>query len=290
MIIVMRFRTNQKDFFCFNPFKTRKMKFSIPSLLSIVAFAVIPGCDTSQKTTDEQPEGPSLYSYEIASIDQKVADCENMECTKVKINYPVFNQGPELHAQLNIAIKQKINESLANYTLEEASPELGMEKLIDTFLQGYQKFTSEFPESTTPWELSIDVIVSHTHPEFVSLSVSTSSYTGGAHPNNHVDYLNLSKDGKVITRLSFFVNDEKKLKSMAEKEFREKYDLDTSEDLSKSGFMFENDQFELTENFGFTKTGMVFYYNSYEIASYAEGPTVLLIPFEELGEIYKSNP
>jgi hypothetical protein len=40
--------------------------------------------------------------------------------------------------------------------------------------------------------------------------------------------------------------------------------------------------FTLNDNYGFRKEGIVFFYNVYEIGSYAEGPTEILIPYERL--------
>ena len=45
--------------------------------------------------------------------------------------------------------------------------------------------------------------------------------------------------------------------------------------------MFEDDVFQLPQTYFFTDKGLLLYYNVYEIASYADGPKELLIPYTE---------
>ena len=46
--------------------------------------------------------------------------------------------------------------------------------------------------------------------------------------------------------------------------------------------MFEKEKFYLPNNIGFTKKGIALCYNQYEVASYADGPIVLTLPFNEV--------
>ena len=46
--------------------------------------------------------------------------------------------------------------------------------------------------------------------------------------------------------------------------------------------MFENDEFYLPNNIGFTKNGLQLIYNQYEVASYADGPMSITLPYAEI--------
>jgi hypothetical protein len=66
--------------------------------------------------------------------------------------------------------------------------------------------------------------------------------------------------------------------------------IDANQTEEEAGFWFEKKTFELNDNFAITDSGLVFFYNLYEIASRAEGTTELLIPKEKitnLTNIYK---
>ena len=69
---------------------------------------------------------------------------------------------------------------------------------------------------------------------------------------------------------------------MQKKKFRKKFNIPEKEALNNSGFMFEEEKFQLPQTFFFTEEGLLLYYNVYEIASYADGPKQLLLPYEEV--------
>ena len=46
--------------------------------------------------------------------------------------------------------------------------------------------------------------------------------------------------------------------------------------------MFEGDVFHLAQNMGYTQNGLQMVYNQYEVASYADGPIVLTLPYNEI--------
>jgi hypothetical protein len=75
---------------------------------------------------------------------------------------------------------------------------------------------------------------------------------------------------------------EEKLTQLGEKAFRKERALTDTASLQKNYFEFPANKFTLNQNYGFTKEGIVFYYNSYEIAAYAAGPTEVIIPYEEI--------
>jgi hypothetical protein len=54
-------------------------------------------------------------------------------------------------------------------------------------------------------------------------------------------------------------------------------------------FWFDNNKFHLNENFLFTKTGITFFYNEYEIACYACGTTEIEIPYKNIKSLINKN-
>jgi hypothetical protein len=51
--------------------------------------------------------------------------------------------------------------------------------------------------------------------------------------------------------------------------------------------MFEENLFSLPENIGLTAEGIKLHYNQYEVASYADGPIELTLPFPEVKQFLK---
>lgn len=207
-------------------------------------------------------------------------------CAEVVMNYPQFTNDLPGADQINDIIKKTMTTQLSDYIMEAEGGE-SLEELTKMFLKSYAEFKEAFPESKTAWYAKLDVMVSHLADEYISLSVSNSSYTGGAHPNATVTYLNLSKEGEKIDNWEYFFTSPAKVKDLVEARFRKTNDLTAEDSFSDKGFIFDNNEFALSSNFGFTKTGLVVYYNPYEIAAYAEGAAVVTLSFEELGDVYK---
>lgn len=45
--------------------------------------------------------------------------------------------------------------------------------------------------------------------------------------------------------------------------------------------MFPGNRFDLPDNIGYSTKGLILHYNPYEVASYAEGPVVVTIPYSK---------
>ena len=87
--------------------------------------------------------------------------------------------------------------------------------------------------------------------------------------------------------LEDIISDKQQLTGLAEKKFREMKNMGETDSLKDAGFWFDGNKFALSENFGVTETGLLFFYNPYEIAPWAMGSTELEIPFEEIQTLLK---
>ena len=75
------------------------------------------------------------------------------------------------------------------------------------------------------------------------------------------------------------------LNNIAEPIFRKEKELTEDINLTEAGFWFDDDKFGVSNNFTIGKDGLTFYYNSYEITSYAYGPTELFIPYKSIKKL-----
>ena len=75
--------------------------------------------------------------------------------------------------------------------------------------------------------------------------------------------------------------------TIGEQIFRQVKEIPDTASLNENYFEFADDTFQLNKNYGFRKEGIVFYYNNYEIAPYAAGPSEVLIPYERIREWLK---
>lgn len=255
-------------------------------LLGILAICGL-SCEPAQQKSTEAPVEVPLWMSEQVEWSQKDPACMASVCSEVNVSYPKLVSGLAVHDSVNQLISNTLREQLA--TLIGGAPHLSVTELSEKVMQMYQEFRQAVPESETTWYLSFLVTPSFTGDSVLSLRYESTYYMGGAHPNAQTVFQNVNTKGSNITSLHHFFADTAQIGSLAEAAFRQQAGLTPATDLSASGFLFENNQFQLTNNFGFTKEGLVFYYNSYEIAPYAAGPTEVLIPFEQLQGLFRPS-
>ncbi len=65
--------------------------------------------------------------------------------------------------------------------------------------------------------------------------------------------------------------------------------LQSKQDVLKMEDFFFGKPFQLPENIGYSEDGLVILYNVYEVASYAQGYTEFVIPFEAAASYLKVN-
>jgi hypothetical protein len=165
----------------------------------------------------------------------------------------------------------------------------GLEAMAETFLGQWRKTRSEFPEaaSTLSWYVEHTIRVIHLDGRLLSVESAEQAYTGGAHPNASTRYASFAlADGRRLAIADLCVPDSgARLEEIAERVFREAREIPADRSLIDAGFWFEDDRFTLNDNFAVVETGLLFYFNSYEVGPYAAGPTEIVIRFEDLSDL-----
>jgi hypothetical protein len=170
-------------------------------------------------------------------------------------------------------------------------PAQSMEGLMEQFIEEYKGVLKDFPDYSYDWSSEKTMDILYRDANVLSLRFRDFSYTGGAHPLTVVSYNSFDLHIGERLQLSdlFTTGFEEKLNAIAEAKFRAEKQIDSAENLNNAGFMFENDQFFLPDNFAIVEEGITFFYNSYEIAPYAMGATELILRYDELKGIMPKN-
>ncbi|MBI9072216.1 MAG: DUF3298 and DUF4163 domain-containing protein [Melioribacteraceae bacterium] len=230
---------------------------------------------------DKQELTYTMVALENRSIE---ADTSAANATVIKLNYPkIISTNSEV-------IKKCIQDSIDKFILSEMFDIAKMdqhENMLKQFINEYENFKKDFPDYKLRWYLIKNVKVIFSNNQIISLAMINDSFTGGAHPNYTKYFMNLDLDRGSKIKLSDIIVDDKisELNKIAERKFREINNLDSVKTLSDLGYWFENDKFEVNENFAITAEGITFYYNSYEIAPYSLGQTTLFISYKDLDGI-----
>ena len=255
------------------------MKYLTSAAISLLIIVIL-FANCSQKDSSTENE----LKYELINFEKQSEGCDGVteqNCAKIKIEFPQIVEFE------NEVVKEKINNSIKSvFSMSEYSDqdEIDFKAEMEEFINDYDSFISEFPESYQSWFIEKTGVVKLNRANIFSIDYLDYSYTGGAHANAFVAFINYNLSNGEEISLDEVISPAKQeeLTKIGEEEFRKLKELTQEADLGQAGFWFENNEFYLNDNFLITDSTLVFYYNNYEITAYALGPTELIIPFSKI--------
>lgn len=243
-----------------------------PNMKKILAAALCLGlliaCETESKLT-----------YEPLKLEGEA--CE--KCPKIDINIPNALDDTPVAKAINRALGEEIISILS---FSDGAEIDNVEKAIASFTDSYRELRDKY-DYEMPWEATVDGRVVHENDELVCLEVKSYSFTGGAHGYSSTTYLNFDKGKSRELEAGELFRDLKGFEDFAEARFRQRENIPAEGNINATGFMFEGDRFHLPLNIGYTDQGLQLIYNQYEVASYADGPIVLTLPYSEVNPYLK---
>ena len=242
-----------------------------------------------RKRVRESGAGAGL-SYEIREFRMQYGTCvtPQEDCASVVIRYPEF--AGEVEDTFLAVISRAIGRRLTTPVYEGTAPG-SYEDLADSFIDGYKRTQSDFPDYKWGWTLEREASVVYSCDSFVCIAIGEISFTGGAHPNSRKDFANFDfSDGSRIGLGDVLIGGyEENLTEAAERVFREVRGIEPGESLEEAGFMFEGGVFSLNDNFGITGEGLVFRFNDYEIAPHSMGPTEITVTYDGIASLIRTD-
>jgi|GEM_PF-5762183 len=254
-------------------------------ILSVSLVTFIASCNNQDKEA-KRIEAADTIAYETRTYD--IPDTRYSSDPALQTHFKVTY--PDIIEKVPSAVKDSIAAHIAAFIEDSETPvqnfpkiEQQAQKLFDEYAEVYAEFKNE-----TSWLVDKQVKIEGKLGNLLSISFSESSYKGGAHPNSSTIFKVFDlTNGKVISLYQIL--------DPAKKDQLNALRLKTLNDMKESAmpggewktYMF-NEAFEpagnfnTNENFSLTKDSIQFFYNSYDIAAYAFGPTSLKIPLSEI--------
>lgn len=240
--------------------------------ISVVALIALIGVGCNQEK-----------NIEIASesfTERELSICKNSKCPEVTINYVEIVGDAEVSEKINAKIKNFIFISLlmGEDTIPSAKT---IQEAATGFIQAYNVDKAEFPDMAGEYFAEISVNEIYTSKELLCFEMRQYLFTGGAHGYGTTSFMNIDpKTGAELSAKELFKNP-KEFTDFAESKFRAQQQITEDQSINDHGFWFENDTFHLPKSVGFTQDSLIFVYNQYDIASYAEGPIELKIAMKD---------
>lgn len=183
-----------------------------------------------------------------------------------------------------------IHQELGCDKMPEASLDQCVQTQIDSYAAGYKRELADvddtlLSESFNNYYQGISLDVLYNNNGWLIVESNLSDYSGGAHGNYGVSYLNMDMQNKKLWKLEDIMTvDSAKLQTILEKQARKAFDIPEGDKLS-DGLL--TDRVMPNGNFYITNTGITFVYNPYEIAAYAYGIASFFIPYTQIKELLK---
>lgn len=259
----------------------------------LVSCFLLPGCNGQRQIDSE-----AVKSIQVKE-DAHLQDDEASPTCKITMDYSYLAEAGETDT-----IAQRINRTVQIHTLGEKYANLTPEAAVDSFkneyIATYRKSVDEFyledlkngmTKNDLPswynYEYSQNTRFSNGKEGILNFISETSEYTGGAHPNSWIQWMNFDKsNGKLLTLKDVFLaGSEKPLSQLLLKELiaemadrMEGSPIKSLEDLQNAGILTSTDIY-VPENFLLEAEDVSFLYNSYDIAPYATGIITLTLPY-----------
>ncbi|BDW92172.1 DUF3298 and DUF4163 domain-containing protein [Muricauda ruestringensis] len=226
-------------------------------------FFVLVSCQTESKLTFEP-------------LHLKGENCES--CPKIDINIPNALDNSPVSQAINRSLQEEVI-SILSFSEDDTIDEMG--KALQSFSDSYKELRTKFPDEVQ-WEAEIDGIVVYEDENVITFMLNSYSFTGGAHGYASTSYLNFDKKKGVELENWQLFEDLDGFEDFAETKFRIQEKIPQDSNINSTGFMFEGESFHLPNNLGYTNEGLKLIYNQYEVASYADGPIELILPYNEI--------
>jgi hypothetical protein len=256
-------------------------------LLFEASLLVSPSSDL--KAQDQLTASELEYEYVSQNFTWPSDVEEDSARVSVLLSFPKFSK------ESSQGVTDSLNSFIKRRMLAPAfqsHPIYEPEQLADQMIAQYEELLMRVPEYQFPWKLERSIRVILNQSVYLTLHYTEFTYTGGAHPNSWEFYTTFDVASGREVLLSEVLNPEatqEELRKRAEKRFRDLKGIPQNASLKSYGYWFTNNQFSLSKNFGLGPTGIIFYYNNYDIAPYAMGATKLVLPYDTCSDLLKTE-
>ncbi len=204
----------------------------------------------------------------------------NDNCPTVEVKIPIAKNVPVVSDSINKRVFAVVKSII--YFGEKPYTSTDYKGLLQSFITSYDDMKKEFPKDTFGWDAKVECTIQYQTDSILNIQIDHYSFTGGAHGYQGVRSLIFNpKTGKIIPNNDLF-SDLNGFTKLAEQKFRTAYKIPKNDPINATGLMFENEKFTLPMTMLFNEKGLLLYYNTYEVASYADGPKELQFTFKEL--------
>ncbi len=220
---------------------------------------------------------------ETRNFNKKFCATEDV-CATFVVDVPELTGGDS-------AVTKSVNHSVQSYILStvganESLPFIvAMDSAALHFIEDFKQMQQENPDFPMGFAMEIKGATPMLTTKVATMHLEGYSFMGGAHPNPFTTILSydLLNGGKALT-INALVADTNAIRSMLEAGYKEAKGMKPEADIRELLYP-ELSQLPMPANVAVLPQGIIFYYNAYEVAAYAIGPTEIILTWDQLGTL-----
>ena len=210
----------------------------------------------------------------------------------VRADYTLLNNGEQYANTINDTLQARIVCNLTGWLdslslAQHPQAQKDLKTAATVLAADYHQMQQDVGMLGGCWEIDIRSDTVFTDPKTLTVAFDTYAYTGGAHPNTYRTLLSFDRRTGLPLHLTDLVTDTTALLLIVEQAFRRQQAIKPEQSLEDEGYFLQDGQFFLPQNVAAGRSGLIFYYNPYEIAAYALGPIELIVPYNQLAVLLK---
>lgn len=251
----------------------------------VLILSFLCACRNNKTSGSISGSATDSLSYKYISLKKRAPDCgskADTDCTVAKFRYPVF----EGHKALNDTI---ISRLATMFQLNEKL-DTNLDSLISRFFNNYLADKKDRGTEGIFYSLDCDSKVLMLDSSLAVIKTKGYIFAGGAHPSEYTGYINWNTHSDKLIAIADLIAPAnlEKFTKVAESIFRKNEELSDTTSLERNYF-FKDGKFALANTFSLSRKGIIFFYNQYEIKSYAEGTTELFVPYNKINLLLRPN-
>ena len=273
-ILKRRARTNRENLS--NSEKQRR-NFNGSVLIAFTLLCLFFACTKDANWANNKP------NFEFFSFIRSSSSCtvDSNFCAKVQLYYPLAIEGKKTTLKrINDTILKHLSKPLSYFSSLDEKKDSSLEALSKIFFEEYETLVDGKSRTGTPWIIEVRGELIQNNRKWVTIELVSHSYYGGANANAQTTFLNFDKSTGATLELMDVVSDYSGFSEVVKKNYFDR--IPNSQDDDADSFFTEVIDFDLPENFAMLEDGILFYYNTYEIAPYKVAPNALFVSYEEL--------
>ncbi|PXV65518.1 uncharacterized protein DUF3298 [Dysgonomonas alginatilytica] len=257
-------------------------KISLAFLLVIIAI-------TSCKKTQPNAPASEKWKFDKLSLEKRIFLDNDSTKGGIKLSFE-FNYPSQIgNDSLLHLIQSQFATAFAGDEYKDLSPQSAFDTLTRRSINestDIAKLAIRDRSDLSDYYKNVITSVFDTTDITITARTETNEYMGGAHGSQYIAYYNIdTRNGSVIKENKLF-------KSGTKDKITEYIKEELAKTLNSQGdtiTLLEPDAIVPSENFYFDNRGIVYVYNSYEVAPYSDGLVQVSLPYDKIKDMLTSE-